>query len=96
MKTRFSRPARVFAHVRSGSASRSIRRAPRSAQRIPSSIPSTMARRFSPPATGTRAAAVLVGLVAHQGGVSVLLTERAASLRCTPARSPFRAADRAL
>lgn len=34
-----------------------------------------------PPATGTRAAAVLVGLVAHQGGVSVLLTERAASLR---------------
>jgi 8-oxo-dGTP pyrophosphatase MutT (NUDIX family) len=34
-----------------------------------------------PPATGARAAAVLVGLVAHQGEVSVLLTERAAGLR---------------
>jgi 8-oxo-dGTP pyrophosphatase MutT (NUDIX family) len=34
-----------------------------------------------PPATGTRAAAVLVGLVAHRGEVSILLTERAAGLR---------------
>ncbi len=34
-----------------------------------------------PATTGTRAAAVLVGLIAHPRGVSVLLTERAASLR---------------
>ncbi len=65
------------------SASRSDPRPPRSRSAIPSIDDELRDGRptIFPPAAGTRAAAVLVGLVAHPGEVSVLLTERAAGLR---------------
>ena len=82
MDARFA-PARVFAHIRSR-LSFSLDPAPAelllSDPVIDADTEDDRATVF-PPATATRAAAVLVGLVAHQRQVSVLLTERAASLR---------------
>jgi 8-oxo-dGTP pyrophosphatase MutT (NUDIX family) len=76
-------PARVFAHIR-GRLSLALDPAPAelllSDPVVNGDLDDGRATVF-PPATGARAAAVLVGLVAHQGEVSVLLTERAAGLR---------------
>ncbi len=76
-------PARVFAHIRSR-LSLALDPAPAElllSDPIIDGDPEDDSPTIFPPATGTRAAAVLVGLVAHQGQVSVLLTERAADLR---------------
>ncbi len=76
-------PAQVFAHVRSR-LTFALDPAPTELQLSDPVVDADLEHdrpTVFPSATGARAAAVLVGLVAHRGEVSVLLTERAAGLR---------------